>query len=160
MSGSEIWTVVAGLRVAEIELKTDDQSCSVGLSVRVDGVERWSSEEPGWRDIACGVDESLFVWSARRLVIVPLTPGFDDGVYTVDCEEDILVVFRIEERWLLVCESSLKVVAGSAELSRLELPEVVSDVRWINGRLSVCCDDGSKIKFAVVGDNLEMVLDE
>lgn len=155
MIGSEIRTVVVGLRVVEIEVEIDDRPRSIGLLVRVDGVTRWSSEEPGWRDIACGVDGSLFVWSARRLVIVPLEP--DSDVCAIDCDEDIVTVFKVDERWLLVCESSLRLVSGGAlDLSRIEMPDVVTDERWDQGQFLIRCADGSRFKIVVFGDSLEI----
>lgn len=153
---AEVRTVVVGLRVVEIELEIDDRPRSVGLSVRVDGVRKWSSEEPGWRDIGCGADTNLFVWSARRLVIVPVERAGEVG--SIDCDEDIVVVFRVEGRWLLVCESSLRLVGRAGdELSRLELPDVVASARWVEGRLSVDCCDSARMEIAVVGDDLELV---
>ncbi len=155
MIGIEVRTVVIGRRVVEIELEIDDRPRSVGLSVRVDGLKRWSSEEPGWRDIGCGADGSLFVWSARRLVIVPLETGGD--VRIVDCDEDIVVVFRVDGHWLLVCESSLRLVGEAAvELSRLEMPDVVTDARWVQGRLSAVCDDESRFEVVIAGNGLEI----
>lgn len=155
MIGVETRTLVIGLRVAEIELELDDRPRSVGLSVRVDGVKRWSSEEPGWREIGCGVDGDLFVWSARRLVIVALEAG--SKPQAVDCDEDIVVVFGLSGRWLLVCESSLRLVGDDAvEWSRLEMPDVVTDVRWMQGRLAVYCGDESRFEVVVADDGLEI----
>jgi hypothetical protein len=155
MSGVEVWTVVMGLRVVEIEMEVDDRPRSVGLSVRVDGVKRWSSEEPGWREIGCGADGDMFIWSARRLVIVPLEA--DGNAQAIDSDEDIVVAFGLDGRWLLVCESSLRLVSDSAvEWSRLEMPDVVTDARWKEGRLSVYCDDESRFDVIVVGDGLEI----
>ncbi len=74
-----------------------------------------SSEEPGWRDIACGVDGDVFVWSARRLVVVPLDEGGGEP-RAVDCDEDIVTVFQVEDGWMLVCETSLRLVGGEGEV--------------------------------------------
>ena len=121
----------------------------------MDGVKRWSSEEPGWREIGCGADGDLFVWSARRLVIVSLEAGGNDQA--IDSDEDIVVVFGLGGRWLLVCESSLRLVGDSGvEWSRLEMPDVVTDARWVEGRLSVYCADESRFDVIVVGDGLEI----
>lgn len=154
MIGLEVRTVVVGHRVVEVELETDDRPRSLGLAVRVDGTKRWSSEEPGWRDIACGVDGNVFVWSARRLVVVPLEP--DANVRAVDCDEDISTVFQIEQGWLLVCETSLRLI-GDAELSKVEMPGVVSGARWDQDQLLIECDDGTHVRVAVVAGQLEVL---
>lgn len=154
MIGLEVRTVVVGHRVVEVELETDDRPRSLGLSVRVDGTKRWSSEEPGWRDVACGVDGDVFVWSARRLVVVPLEPGAE--IHAVDCDEDIFIVFQVEHGWLLVCETSLRLIGGGCtELSRLELPDVVNEARWDGDQLSIGCDNGSRVRVAVHARKLE-----
>lgn len=151
MSGTEVRTVVVGRRVVEIELEIDDRPHSLGLAVRVDGISRWSSEEPGWRDLGCGVDRDLFVWSARRLVVVPLDPGSEPR--TVDCDEDIVAVFRVAPGWLLVCETSVRLTVDRSERSRVELPGVLQVVRWSGARLVVETDHGA-LGLEVRGDAL------
>ena len=156
MNGLEVRTLVVGHRVVEVELETDDRPRSLGLSVRVDGAKRWSSEEPGWRDVGCGVDGEVFVWSARRLVVVSLEHEVEARV--VDCDEDILAVFRVEDLWLLVCEASLRLVSDEVELSRLELPDVVSEARW--GReddVLIICSDETHLRAAAVAGRLEIL---
>lgn len=153
MIGLEIRTIVVGHRVVEVEMEIDDRPRSLGLSVRVDGTKRWSSEEPGWRDISCGVDGDVFVWSARRLVVVPLETGAE--VHAVDCDEDIFTVFQVERGWLLVCETSLRLVGDGAELSRVEMPDVVNEARWDGDQLLIGCDDGTRVRAAVVAGQLE-----
>ncbi len=155
MIGPEVRTLVVGRHVVEIELETGERPRSTGLLVRVDGDKRWSSEEPGWRDMGCGVDGDVFVWSARRLVVVPLEIGTDVSV--VDCDEDIIAVFRLENLWLLVCESSLRLAGEGGELSRLELPDVVSGARWDQGVLLVGCGDGVNVRVVAVADQLEVL---
>lgn len=142
MTGLEVRTLVVDHQVVEVELETDDRPRSMGLSIRVDGAKRWSSEEPGWRDVACGVaDMEVFVWSARRLVVAPLKPGTE--AYGLDSDEDILIVFPVDNGWLLVCETSVRLVIDGTERSRLELPDVVGEARWDGERLRVRCGDGS-----------------
>lgn len=153
MIGIEVRTLVVGHRVVEVELETDDRPRSLGLVVRVDGAKRWSSEEPGWRDIACGVDGDVFVWSARRLVVIPLEER-GSGVQAVDCEEDIVTVFQVEDGWLIVCEASVRLVGVDVGLSKLELPEVVTGARWDCDRLLIGCDDGKRVLVAVAAGQL------
>lgn len=155
MIGFEVRTVVVGHRVVAVELETDDRPRSLGLAVRVDGAKRWSSEEPGWRDIACGVAGDFFVWSARRLVVVPLEPGAK--VRAVDCDEDISTVFQIDQGWLLVCETSLRLIGGDVELSKLEMPDVVKEARWDQHQLLIECDDGTHVRVAVVDGQMQVL---
>jgi len=153
----EVRTVVVGSQVVEVELETDDRPRSLGLSVRVDGAKRWSSEEPGWREIGLGVDDGLFVWTARRLVVVPL--GADDVACSVDTDEDIVAVFRVGAGWLLVCETSIRLVLDDAERSRLELPDVFADVRWSGRHLLVRCVNEASVRVAVAVGELEALPD-
>ncbi|MCB1027248.1 MAG: hypothetical protein KDB24_05740 [Microthrixaceae bacterium] len=153
MIGVEVRTVVVGHRVVEIEMGVDDRPHSLGLSVRIDGDKRWSSEEPGWRDIAVGVDEGLFVWSLELRGVVLRSP--DDGACSIDSDEDIVVAFRADPGWLLACETSLRLVRGDAELSRLELPDVIEDAHWAGESLLVRCANGMSVRVAVEAGGLE-----
>ncbi len=150
MIGPEARTLVVGHQVVEIELETDDRPHSTGLLIRVDGDKRWSSEEPGWRDIGCGVDGDILVWSARRLLAVPLQLGTEVNV--VDCDEDIIAVFRVLSLWLLVCESSLRLASEGGELS-----DVVSEARWDQDVLLVGCGDGAYVRVVAVADQLKVL---
>jgi hypothetical protein len=63
----------------------------------------------GW---GCG---QAYLWSSRDLVVLPGARGADPRVVTVD--EDLLLVFRIEAGWVLVCETSVRAVTGRDEES-------------------------------------------
>lgn len=154
MTGLEMRTLVVDHQVIEVELVTDDRPHSLGLSIRVDGTNHWSSEEPGWRDIGCGVaGTQVFVWSARRLVVVPLEPG--TKAYSLDSDEDIHIVFPANDGWLLVCETSVRLIINGAEGARLELADVVDEARWDGERLRVRCDDGSATLVLLAHGELE-----
>lgn len=125
------------------------------MGVRVDGEKRWSSEEPGWRTVGQGVaGDTAFLWSARRLVIVPLEQSSKPQVLHAD--EDIVVVFKLESSWLLVCETSLRLIVDGVEESRLELPDAVTSALWGNGLLRVRCNDGSDVTVVAIARSLEV----
>lgn len=153
MTGVELLTLVADQRVIEVERDTDDRPQSLGLTVRVDGEKRWGSEEPGWRDVGCGITgHDVFVWSARRLVVVPLS--HKAAVRAFDSDEDIVIASPVTGAWLLVCETSLRLV-GAAQDSRLELSDVVEEASWDGDRLRLRCADGSETWIGVDGHRLE-----
>lgn len=155
MTGVENRTLVVGRQVLEFELETDDVPHSFGVRLRVDGEERWSSEEPGWRSLGQGVaDDTVFLWSARRLVIVPL--GSSSRPQVLDCDEDIVTAFKVENGWLLVCETSLREMADGVEASRLELSGVVTSALWSDGLLVVRCDNGSEVAVATTAGGLDV----
>jgi len=156
MIGLETRTVVVGRHLIEVELEIDDRPRSVGLLIRVDGAKRWSSEEPGWRHLGSGIDRDFFVWSARRLVVVPLE--FDAEVNTIECDDDIITVFRCADLWLLVCESSLQLSGHAAgEVSRIELSDVVDEAQWDQDVLTINCGDGASVRVAVEACELKVL---
>jgi len=153
MTRIESRILVVERHVLEFELKADDVPRSLGVRVSVDGEKRWSSEEPGWRAIGQGVsDGTVFLWSARRLVILPLEqPSKPQALH---CDEDIVTAFKVESGWLLVCETSLRLIVDGVETSRLELPDVVTSALWRDGILGVRCDDGSDTTVAATAGSL------
>ena len=159
MTGIESRVLVLERHVLEVELETDGVPRSLGLRVRVDGEKRWSSEEPGWRTIGQGVaGDTAFLWSARRLVIVPLEQPSKPQALHFD--EDIVMAFKLQSGWLLVCETSLRLIVDGVERSRLELPNVVTSALWRGGLLEVRCDDGSELAVAAVAGSLEVVVND
>lgn len=122
-------TLVANRRLIEIETERDDVPQSIGVAVRIDGHRRWSSEEPGWRELGVGVTvDGVYFWSARRLVELPID---DEAEATVlDADEDILVSFANDDGFVLVCETSVRLMLMGRESARLEMPEVIELARW------------------------------
>lgn len=127
---------VNGQQVVTVEMDRADIPQSLGVTVRIDGQWSWSSEEPGWREIGIGSGSSCsYLWSARRLLILPASG--QQGVLTVDSNEDIVVVFSVGAGWLLVCETSLKLVSGDHAISQLELPDAVVSASWTGNKVVV-----------------------
>jgi hypothetical protein len=102
-------------------------------------------------------DRQFYWWSARRLVTLRLSSPEDQKVEfdQLDVDEDILEVFYLSPGWLLVCETSLRLVVEHRETARLEYPEVVAAaykegnhiiVEEADGRLSRVDIDGNMLR--------------
>jgi hypothetical protein len=149
----ECRVLVVERHVVTFEFELENAPRSLGVRVWVDGESRWSSQEPGWRPVGEGVTNgTVFFWSARRLVVVGLDQASKPEA--LDCDEDIVTAFKVERGWLLVCETSLRLMVDGVETSRLELPDVVNSALWRDGLLGVRCGDGSVISVAATGDGL------
>jgi hypothetical protein len=159
MTGIQSRVLVVERHVLELELEVDDVPRSLRVRVWVDGERRWSSDEPGWRTVGQGVtDDTVFLWSARHLVIVPLERA--SKPQALQCDEDIVTAFKVESGWLLVCETSLRLIVDGVETSRLELPDVVASALWKDALLGVRCDDGSVITVAATAASIEVFNDQ
>lgn len=108
--------------------------------------------EPGWGDLAIGLAEGqLYWWSSRHLVCADLATETSQSVALLD--EDILTVFRLAQGWLVVCESSVRLLDGPQETSRVELRDVVVSVDWSADDLLVTDAQGSVVTVKI-GPNL------
>jgi hypothetical protein len=114
---------------------------------------QWTYRHASWRPLAVGCGaSSAYIWSARDLVILPDDHDSDPSVLAVD--EDLLFVFKTEAGWLLVCETSIRLVIGQEERSRVELGDVVERAQWSKGRLNVEDARGITTAISVTGDRL------
>lgn len=153
--GERALTVVVGQRVFAFHTDARDTPRSLSINVSVDGVSQWSSEEPGWQELAVGVEgRSVYWWSARRLMALENSEPVD--VHVVDTDEDIVRVFKTNVGWILVCETSLRLHTGMEEVHRIELPEVVDDATWDDSVLVVRDTQGGAIAVSVGGDSLKV----
>jgi len=154
--GERALTIVVGKRVFAFHADARDTPRSLGISVTVDGVSLWSSEEPGWRDLAVGVEGgSVYWWSARRLMALENSEPVD--VHVIDVDEDIVRVFKTNMGWILVCETSLRLHTSMEEVHRIELPDVVDDATWDNSVLMVRDTQGGAIAVSASGDTLKVI---
>ncbi len=55
----------------------------------------------------------------------------------VDADEDILFVFPTAAGWLLVCETSIRLVYDQKTISRIEFGGVISEARLEGSKLTV-----------------------
>src|SRR2546421_925066 len=150
-------THVVGNHVVLIAQDDRDLPRSLGVAVHLDGRRLYSFEEPGWRPLGYGVVDHLFYWwSARRLVSL-LTDAAPPQVDQLDTDEDILLVFRGPNRWLFVCETSLRLVRDNEVVSRLDFPDVILEAYFDGPELLV--RDVSKVvtRTMITNHSLELL---
>lgn len=117
------------------------------LTVVADGREQWSFEAAGWRSWSCGASwGEFYLWTARQLVVFPSSAA---EPITIDVDEDLLFVFKVELGWLAVCETSVRLLAAQSELARVECSDVIETARWDGGRLVVLDQSGSELVVTV-----------
>ena len=105
------------------------------VTITQDDRLEWTYQLASWRPLAVGSGfGSAYLWSARELVVLPSGPGEDPVVLSAD--EDLLLVFRTEAGWVLVCETSVRLVTGR-EISRVELADTVRRAWWNGAALQV-----------------------
>lgn len=151
-----VMSLVANRRLIEIELERDDIPQSISVAVRVDGQRRWSSEEPGWRELGVGAaGDRAYFWSARRLVELRVEREAEALVF--DTDEDILVSFAYGDGFLLICETSVRLVGTGDESARLEMPEVIESARWSDDVLELRDAAGAAHQVAVAEGRLCVV---
>jgi hypothetical protein len=122
------------------------------VTVRDDRGHEWTYDEPAWRPLGYGLtDRRFLLWSARRLIVF----GEDrPEPELVESDEDILYVFSFEEAWLLVCETSVRLIKGGQMVARLELSDVVAGARLEDDRLIVTEADGREVQIQVTAARL------
>lgn len=148
-------TLLAGRHIVRIELELDEPR-SVGVLVSVDGEPRWSSEEPGWRDIGVGATSTfVYVWSARRVVVIPTTG--EPATVAAEADEDILLPFAAEVGFVLVCESSVRLMVDGDERCRLDFPDVLEFAAWRGDTLEVRDASGTTHGMAVERTRLRVL---
>ena len=116
----------------------------------------WTYQLASWRPLAVGSGSgSACLWSAREVVVLPSGPGEDPVVLSAD--EDLLLVFGTEAGWVLVCETSVRLVTSREEISRVELGDTVRRAWWTGAGLQVEDARGTATALTVAGDRLVVV---
>jgi hypothetical protein len=129
-------TFVVGTATFRIQLGTDAADGNLTLTITRDDQVQWTYRHASWRPLAFGYGRgSGYLWSARDLVVLPADHDSDPCILSVD--EDLLFVFKTDDGWLLVCETSVRLMSGQEERSRLELGDVIERVDWSDGRLRI-----------------------
>lgn len=124
------------------------------VNVELDNDQSWLFEEPGWQDLGYGVSDGIvYWWSARHLVVLPVGTQAA-GPVIISTDEDIHLAFSVSEGWILVCETSVRLVIDGAEASRLDFGEVLLAARWEGHRLVIGDANGHDIKVAVADGRL------
>ena len=119
-----------------VQQGVDSSDQHMKVTITRDDRLQWTYRHASWRPLAVGCGEgSAYVWSARDLVVLP--EGHDDDPSVLAVDEDLLFVFRTNDGWLLVCETSVRLVIGQDERSRIELGDVIERAYWSSGQLHV-----------------------
>jgi len=144
---------VASLAVANRLYTVRVLSAETGSStveVSLDSAQPWTFSAATSGGISFGAaGDAAYLWSADTFVALPDSPSAGLEVFNPD--EDLLVVFRVGDRWLLICETSLRVLSGLSEVQRLELRDVVVEVRWVANELLVRLFDETRHSFVLEG---------
>ena len=105
---------------------------------QAEGAREWQFQIPGWQPPGLGVfNDRGYIWSARALIL-PIAAHGDPEVVAID--EDILRVFGTGGGWVLVCETSLRLVRDGREAQHIEFFEAVSSATVSGGMLKVVSD--------------------
>jgi hypothetical protein len=144
---------IVGTSTFAIRQGADSSDQHMTVTITRDDRLQWTYRHASWRPLAVGCGEgSAYVWSARDLVMLPDDHDNDPSVLAVD--EDLLFVFRTRIGWLLVCETSVRLVIGQDERSRVELGDVIGRAYWSGGRLHVEDARGITTAMSVTGGQL------
>jgi hypothetical protein len=145
-------TFVVGERTFVVRVDADLAPSSVAVTVTLDGRFEWTFTVPGWRPLSFGSgSDRSYLWSARDIIVLPLSAEEDPSVVTVD--EDLLYVFYVEAGWVLVCETSVRRTVSGTETARLDLGDVVEHAAWDRDLLIVRCA-GTEHRIRVHGECL------
>jgi hypothetical protein len=127
---------VVGASTFTIQQGADFSDRYMKVTITRDDRVQWTYRQASWRPLALGCGEgSAYVWSARDLVVLP--DDHDDDPFVVAVDEDLLFVFKVDSGWLLVCETSVRLMVGQEERSRVELGDVIERAHWHEGQLHV-----------------------
>jgi hypothetical protein len=144
---------VVGASTFTIQQGADSSDQHMKVTITRDDRLQWTYRHASWRPLAVGCGEgSAYVWSARDLVVLP--DGHDDDPSALGVDEDLLFVFRTNDSWLLVCETSVRLVVGQEERSRVELGDVIERAYWSGGQLHVEDAGGVTTAMSVAGGRL------
>lgn len=149
--------MIIGQRVLQVDMEVEAATQVLQLQIAVDGKFRWASQEPGWRGLGQGTsNDCVYLWSARRVIVLPLDL-LSEEPYALDCPDDIVRVFHLEDRWLLVAETSVRLITQQRETSVLMLPDAVLEAYWTDQLLLLQLHGQSPIIVRVSTDLLEEV---
>lgn len=140
--------------------KTVEHRSALLTITQVEGAKEWQFQIPGWQPPGLGVfNDRGYIWSARALILLPIAAHGDPEVVAID--EDILRVFGTGGGWVLVCETSLRLVRDAHEAQRIEFFEVVSSATVSGGMLTVVSDVARVIRVPRSDrDELEVVSEQ
>lgn len=143
-------TLVVDTRVVQFRVEDIDPPLRVMLTIIDADGQTWTFEEPGWRDLGYGLhDHQLYLWSARRVIVLPAAPSDELVELRVD-DDDISRVFGLpDHQWLLICETQVRLYPGSAEVARLHAGDAIEQSHWDPPELLVREQRGVKWKVTI-----------
>jgi hypothetical protein len=144
---------VVGASTFTLRQGTDSSDRYMSVTITRDDRVQWTYRQASWRPLAvgCGGDSAYF-WSARDLVVLPRDESDDPSVLAVD--EDLLYVFKVDNGWLLVCETSVRLIISQEERSRVEVGDVIERAYWSEGQLHAEDAGGITVAMSVTGGKL------
>ena len=124
--------LVTGTSVVQVRVRPSASNPERGrdLTLIVNGRPRTSFEIPTWRPLSFGYGLGIaYIWSARTVITLPIESDADLRV--LESNEDLLFVFKVEQGWLLVCETSVRLASDEGrEVDRIELGDVAEMAHW------------------------------
>jgi hypothetical protein len=155
-----VQSFVFNRHVFEFEVEREHASRTMSVAFTNSDGTRWSFVEPAWADLSFGADAGWFYWwSARRLIALRPDESPDEP-WLVETDEDALYAFPLDGAcFLLICETSVRLIRHQREVDRVELPEVISEVRWMGATLRVADRAGQAYDVRVIGtETLEVTV--
>jgi hypothetical protein len=141
-------TVVTGQAVFRIREAAGPSVGEMTVTVTRDDRLEWTWHLASWRPLAVGWGcGSAYLWSARDLVVLPDDPGEDPSMLTVD--EDMLLVFRTAAGWVLVCETTVRLITGQDQTARIDLADTIERAWWTGETLQILDARGTAMAVTV-----------
>ena len=152
-------TFVTGKAVFRIRQAAGPSEGEMTVTITRDDRLEWTYHQASWRPLAVGWGGgSAYLWSARDLVVLPDDPGDDPSVLALD--EDLLFVFRTGTGWVLVCETSVRMITSQDQAARLDLADTVERAWWTGETLQIQDARGTGTAITVTGNRLAVIAGE
>ena len=147
--------MVTGRCVYRVRQAPGPAKAQTTVTITRDDQFEWTYQLASWRPLSAGWGSGLaYLWSARDVVVLPEDPDAAPAVLTAD--EDILLVFRTAAGWVLVCETSVRLITGHDQVSRVELGDSIERAQWAGNSLQIQDASGTETAFTVAGTRLDV----
>jgi hypothetical protein len=147
---------VTGRSIFRIRQAMGPSEEQMTVTITRDDRLEWTYHQASWRPLAVGWGSGLaYIWSARDLVLLPGDPGEEPSVLTVD--EDLLFIFNIEAGWVLVCETSVRLITGQDHASRVDFADTVERAWWTGESLQIEDAQGTVTAITVTDNRLAVI---
>lgn len=147
-------TLVGNSTIVHVRVEDVDLPRSKTLTVALKDGREWTFAEPGWQEFGYGFHgQTIYLWSARHLIVVPDTSH--DELIETRTDDDILIAFALNRgQWLLVCETSVQLWDGETKHSRIELADVADEIGWEPPDLTIVDQRGQVTRINIHDDRL------